>query len=58
MLDLPAVNRAQLEAAGIPAENISAQPDCTRCGGEKFASYRRDGAAAGRMIALIARLEK
>jgi YfiH family protein len=56
VLDLPAVNRAQLEAAGIPAENISAHPACTRCGGEKFASYRRDGAAAGRMIALIARL--
>ena len=55
-LDLPAVNRVQLEAAGIPAENISTYPACTRCGGEKFASYRRGGAAAGRMIALIARL--
>jgi YfiH family protein len=55
-LDLPAVNRAQLEAAGVPAENISAHPACTRCGGEKFASYRRDGAAAGRMITLTALL--
>jgi YfiH family protein len=58
VLDLPAVNRAQLEAAGVPAANISVHPACTRCGGEKFASYRRDGSAAGRMIALIVRLEK
>ncbi len=53
-LDLPAVNRAQLEAAGVPAANISAHPACTRCGGERFASSRRDGAAAGRMITLAA----
>ena len=56
LLDLPAVNRAQLVAAGVPAESISTHPACTRCGGEKFASYRRDGAASGRMIALAARL--
>jgi YfiH family protein len=55
-LDLVAVNRAQLEAAGVPAENIRVHPACTRCGGDRFASYRRDGAAAGRMIALVARL--
>jgi YfiH family protein len=54
-LDLAAVNRAQLEAAGVPAENISAHPACTRCGGEQYASYRRDGAAAGRMIGLVVR---
>jgi YfiH family protein len=54
-LDLSAVNRSQLEAAGVPSANISQHPSCTRCGGEKFASYRRDGAAAGRMITLVAR---
>ena len=54
-LDLRAVSRAQLEAARVPAANISAHPACTRCGGENFASYRRDGAAAGRMITLVAR---
>jgi copper oxidase (laccase) domain-containing protein len=53
-LDLRAVNRAQLEAAGIPPGDISTHPSCTRCGGNQFASYRRDGAAAGRMISLIA----
>ena len=55
-LDLRGVNRAQLEAEGIPASRISIHPACTCCGGERYASYRRDGAAAGRMIALVARL--
>lgn len=54
-LDLRAVNRAQLEAEGIPASRISIHPACTCCGGEQYASYRRDGAAAGRMIGLVAR---
>ena len=54
-LDLRAVNATQLVEAGIPREAIAVHPDCTKCGGEKFASWRRDGAKAGRMIALIAR---
>ena len=55
-LDIAAVNRSQLEAAGLPPSAISAHPACTMCGGSHYASYRRDGAAAGRMIALAARL--
>jgi len=55
-LNVAAVNRAQLEAAGVPRESISGHPGCTKCGGEKYASYRRDGAAAGRMIGLVLRL--
>ncbi len=55
-LDLRAVNVAQLQAAGVPRESIAVQRACTKCGGEKFASYRRDGDRAGRMIALIARI--
>ena len=54
-LDLKAVNVAQLEAAGIPRPSIAVHPACTKCG-EGFASYRRDGAKAGRMIALVARV--
>ena len=54
-LDLTAVNRAQLVAAGVRPENVSAHPACTMCGGATYASYRRDGARAGRMIALIVR---
>ena len=55
-LDLASVNAAQLEAAGVPRESISIHSACTKCGGDKFASYRRGGEAAGRMIALVARL--
>jgi YfiH family protein len=54
-LDLRAVNVAQLTAAGVPPSAIAVHPACTRCGGEKFASWRRDGANAGRMIALAHR---
>jgi YfiH family protein len=57
-LDLPGVNRAQLEQAGVPQSNISAHSACTLCSGEKFASYRRDGERAGRMIGLIARFAR
>jgi YfiH family protein len=55
-LDLKSVNAGQLEAAGVPRASISVHPACTKCGGDRFASYRRDGARAGRMIALIARV--
>ena len=54
-LDLASVNAAQLEVAGVPRESIAIHPACTKCGGEKFASFRRDGEASGRMIALVAR---
>ena len=57
LLDLPAVVRSQLERAGIEPGNVTADPSCTRCSGSGFASYRRDGERAGRMIALVARLE-
>ncbi len=54
-LDLKSVNVAQLVEAGVPRASITVHPACTKCGGDKFASYRRDGTKAGRMIALIAR---
>lgn len=54
-LDLPAANRAQLAAAGVLAGSVQTHPACTRCGGSAFASYRRDGAGAGRMIGLVLR---
>ena len=54
-LDLRAVNVAQLAESGVPPSSISVHPACTRCGGETYASWRRDGARAGRMIALVAR---
>jgi purine-nucleoside/S-methyl-5'-thioadenosine phosphorylase / adenosine deaminase len=55
-LDLPSAVRFQLESAGIRPESITQPPGCTMCGGEHYASYRRDRERAGRMIALVARL--
>jgi hypothetical protein len=54
-LDLPAVVRSQLETAGIAPGNIIGSTVCTRCGGERYASWRRDRENSGRMIALVAR---
>ncbi len=58
LLDLPGVVRRQLEKEGIPAVNVSRLDVCTMCGGERFASYRRDRETAGRMIALVTRLDR
>lgn len=48
MLDLYALNRRQLERAGVPSRWILHVAACTRCD-TRFASYRRDG-TAGRML--------
>ena len=50
-IDLAEVNRQQLMAAGVL--NIYGSGSCTRCQAALFHSYRRDGDAAGRMIAAI-----
>lgn len=52
-LDVVAVNRAQLEEAGVPSSQIESVNLCTRCRGDLFFSYRRDGANAGRMISVV-----
>lgn len=52
-LNVASANRAQLEEAGIPADNIAQIPLCTRCREDLFFSYRRDGAYAGRMISVV-----
>lgn len=52
-LDLVMANRAQLAEAGLPSTNIQSLDLCTRCRGDLFFSYRRDGASAGRMISII-----
>jgi hypothetical protein len=53
MLDLLAANRQQLVEAGLAADRIYALNACTVCDSEHFFSYRRDGAATGRMLSLI-----
>ncbi len=50
-LDLGAAVAAQLARAGV--ERVHQIPVCTRCSEERLSSYRRDGTAAGRNVALI-----
>jgi hypothetical protein len=52
-VDLAGANRLQAEAAGVPPAGIAAVALCTRCRGDLFPSWRRDGRAAGRMAGLI-----
>ena len=52
-VDLARVVRDQLERAGLGADRIDDVGGCTRCEPERFYSYRRDGAAAGRHLAAI-----
>jgi YfiH family protein len=51
--DLYQLAGLRLQAAGIPAANISGGGLCTYCDKEKFYSYRRDGEAAGRILSQI-----
>jgi YfiH family protein len=48
-IDLAGTVRRQLEAAGVGAQRIYLAGLCTRCGAAQFHSFRRDGAAAGRL---------
>jgi YfiH family protein len=52
-VDLVAANRRQALAAGIPPGRIGSVGLCTACHPGLFCSYRRDRAAAGRMLAVI-----
>lgn len=52
MLDLFAANRAILEAAGVPAANISVSEFCTATRTDLFFSYRRER-TTGRLMAAI-----
>jgi YfiH family protein len=53
-LDLEEANRRQLIAAGLKPENIVTGAPCTACRNDLLYSYRREGAAAGRLHAFIA----
>lgn len=55
LLDLRAVVRAQLAAAGVPEAAIHVAPWCTRCRGDLFFSFRREREAAGRLMASVGR---
>lgn len=52
-LDLAAVARSQLTAAGLKLSAIHETAYCTACRGDLFFSHRREGVRAGRMMAVI-----
>ena len=52
-VDLVACVRAQLEAAGIPENQIERVGGCTHTDPELYFSYRRDGAGIGQHLSLI-----
>lgn len=52
-VDLVAVVRAQLVAAGVPAGAIGRVGGCTHSEPERYFSYRRDGAGIGQMLAFV-----
>jgi YfiH family protein len=52
-VDLVAAVRAQLEACGIAADHIDRVGGCTKHDAALYHSYRRDGAASGRMLGII-----
>ena len=55
MLDLGALVAHALESSGVTRTRIGRLPDCcTRCDTERFHSFRRDGAHAGRLIHHVA----
>ncbi len=53
LLDLVALARQALLGAGVPPGAIGAVGACTRCDAERFHSFRRDGARAGRLLSWI-----
>ncbi|MCL6613073.1 MAG: peptidoglycan editing factor PgeF [Firmicutes bacterium] len=55
-LDLVGLNRWWLREAGLLPENVFPSGQCTHCRPDLFHSHRREGRAAGRMMAAIARL--
>ena len=55
-VDLRRIMEAQLVAAGVRSNRIEHVRGCTVCDAERFFSYRRDGAASGRLLcAIVAR---
>ncbi len=55
-VDLPRANRSQLEAVGVPADQIFDCDLCTSCLAEQFFSYRREPQNPGRMLSAIERI--
>ena len=52
-LDLQRVAAKQLLGSQVWEKNILSSEECTKCNPDKYFSYRRSGAKAGRMIGVI-----
>lgn len=52
-VDLRAIVRAQLESGGVAREAIDDVPGCTKHEPALYHSFRRDGAASGRLLSAI-----
>ena len=52
-IDLTGVVKEQFAQCGVPAHQVHLAGLCTVCDAERFHSFRRDGAAAGRMMSVI-----
>ena len=52
-VDLVACVRAQLEAAGVPANQIERVGGCTHAQVDRFFSYRRDGRGIGQQLSFL-----
>jgi YfiH family protein len=52
-LDLVRLAREALRIGGVPEPSIGAVAACTHCDPERFHSFRRDGARAGRLLSWV-----
>ena len=52
-LDLAGIAAWQLAHAGLDATNVATLAECTRCRGDLYHSYRRDGTDAGRQAMAV-----
>jgi YfiH family protein len=53
LLDLKKANRAQLADVGLRSQNIFVSDLCTACRRDLLFSYRKEGAASGRLMSVI-----
>lgn len=52
-IDLKLACAIQLELCGVPTDRIFVSDACTMCEPERFFSYRREGARAGRILSVV-----
>ncbi len=53
LLDLPLINKLQLQNAGVNNANIEMSGICTSCENDNFFSYRKENGCSGRFLSVI-----